>query len=105
MVGNFAGEETGWKNSIQGYRDSHSHIAPVGSYPCNRFGLYDMGGNAWEWSLDENPEKEGYHYLHGGSWISFREDNSKRGYRFSNDGGSFNYSHGFRCVLVLGGSS
>ena len=28
-------------------------ITPIGKYPANDYGLYDMAGNAWEWGLDE----------------------------------------------------
>jgi len=121
LVGNFADESakrvfTNWA-VIEGYDDGYAHTAPVGSFPANGYGLFDMAGNVWEWCLDAY-EKDYYsrspkrnpvnnnltnvnsRVLRGGPWSSSNPDylrcacrlRFERTFRFA--------TLGFRCCVV-----
>ena len=61
-------------NSFFKCRDGHVYTAPVGSFPPNAFGLYDMLGNVWEWCddrrTDEATGENRDPVMRGGSWRS-----------------------------------
>ena len=66
---------------------------PVGSFPANAWGLYDMSGNLWEWCQDwygdypqndvvdpQGPNTGQLRVLRGGSWNNFPQ-NCRSAYR------------------------
>jgi formylglycine-generating enzyme len=49
MLANYWQGEFPWRNTLA---DGYEGTSPVRSYPPNGFGLYDMIGNVWEWTVD-----------------------------------------------------
>ncbi len=90
---------------------------PVGSFPPNQFGLYDMPGNVYEWCLDhwhdnyeddgvpkdgsawidENAKTGSSRVIRGGSWLTYPRY-CRSAYRNSIDPGHANFNIGFRLV-------
>jgi len=56
---------------IDGYEDGHATTAPVGTFPASASGLYDLGGNVWEWCEDFYDGQSGARVLRGGSWYGY----------------------------------
>ena len=69
-AGNYTGEETGSDLAIKGYNDGWRWTSPVGSFQPNQFGLYDMGGNVWQWCMDSWNEQSMAKVLRGASWYN-----------------------------------
>jgi formylglycine-generating enzyme required for sulfatase activity len=69
-AGNYTGEETGSDVAIKGYDDGFAWTSPVGSFPPNKYGLYDMGGNVWQWVMDAWNNESKHKVLRGASWYN-----------------------------------
>ena len=69
-AGNYAGEETQTEIPIPNYNDGFPNTSPVGKFRANAAGLYDMGGNVWQWVSDFWNSENRAKTLRGGSWYN-----------------------------------
>ncbi len=105
-AGNYAGAEAADENwpknfaTVAGYRDGYARTSPVASFNANRYGLYDMGGNVWQWCEDEYSTGSGTRVLRGASWDVSCPDYMLSSVRFNNFPDYRSNFIGFRCVVV-----
>jgi formylglycine-generating enzyme required for sulfatase activity len=99
-AGNYSGEER-TSDPIYGYKDDYVHTSPVGSFAANQFGLYDMGGNVWQWCEDRYNNAQVQYVLRGASWNIYYPDGLLASYRFRSTPGRRNDDFGFRCVVAV----
>jgi hypothetical protein len=83
------------------FADGYVQTSPVGAFPANRFGLFDMGGNVWQWCEDLADTIHPDRTLRGGSWRDYDREPLLSSMRYHYLPASRSEDRGFRCVLGL----
>jgi len=84
-----------------GYDDTFPTTAPVMSFEANKLGLFDLGGNVWEWCEDWYSVDQKERVLRGGSWLSNERGALAGSYRSPSPPSSRRPSFGFRIVVEV----
>ena len=111
-------------HAAPGLEDGGARTSPVGTFKPNRWGLFDMGGNVWQWcdteykasmntaaavkanpALKEEKASDGtpFEVVRGASWDDGLESHVRSAFRNGLPLTSRRDDTGFRCVLVMSG--
>jgi serine/threonine protein kinase len=87
---------------IPGYHDGYAQTSPVGSFPANALGLFDMSGNVWQWIMEPYNPTSRWGVMRGGSWATEKQAELSMTYRNVVDPAGREVIYGFRVVLDPG---
>jgi serine/threonine protein kinase len=85
---------------LDGYDDGFPTTSPVMSFPPNSYGLYDLGGNVWEWCEDWHNDSKIDRVIRGASWLWGESGFLLSSHRGHIGQGNRFQDRGFRVVLA-----